>query len=127
MTQTAHTPTPCSPYYLHAGSLEVWICRNLGERLNHTDKSGSEGREILARLAFTMGTGEADGVPLDYEKVMTNAAFIVKACNAHDELVEALQRLTSEAECLAAGGKRDALFDKVFTEARAILAKVQSS
>lgn len=96
MTQTQDTPTPYrdyfankvkhGEYYLDAGAFEVWICRNLGEPLK--PKCGTDGREILARLAFTV---DDQGCQTDYEKVMTNAAFIVRACNSHDALVEALE------------------------------------
>jgi hypothetical protein len=53
-----------------------------------------------------------------------NAAFIVKACNAHDDLVAALKRMLLEFDFLIEAGRiPDVRNDVIFVAARAALAK----
>lgn len=87
------TPTPCSPYYLVPGALEVWVVRNMGEPLLH-GKCGTEGREILARMSFKV----VDGCQVDYDDVMAKAAVIVRACNSHDALIMVLEAIQDEGK-----------------------------
>lgn len=67
--EVQHTATP-------------WICRD-----NLVFASYGAGNGVLARVEG-IGAGSVEQV---YEKANANAEFIVKACNSHDELVEALE------------------------------------
>jgi hypothetical protein len=64
----------------------------------------------------------ADGTP---EEVAANAAFIVRACNAHDELATALREVVNATACLIAD-KRTLAEQTCLEAARAALAKVAS-
>lgn len=71
---TKHTPTPWSIHWLMGTGNYHWISRS----------SNEEDRVCLVEtFAPTDGDMEAVG--------KANAAFIVRACNSHDELVAALE------------------------------------
>lgn len=105
MTQTAHTPTPW-----------VYIAgKKGGGKMGSGNFHGTFAQisvrpdgEISNCESFTIHTQNSN----------EDAAFIVKACNAHDELVEALTDLMRARV-------RDNEVGPVTAKARAILAKVQ--
>ena len=76
------------------------------------------------------GGNGRDPVPLNE----INAAFIVRACNAHDDLVAALQTLLQSASATKAGQTDFAVWKScsaetigaVLNDARAALAKAQA-
>lgn len=82
-------------------------------------------------VAWVCGSDAIDGTP---QKAKANAEFIVRACNAHDELVAALEKQVAHTEQLAGMANRFAaqlgLGKKVNPEdwtdqARAALAKAK--
>ena len=71
--ETRHTPTP---WYTGKYSMQC------GAAADHIySRQSREPSEGIARCYAWVGRGEAEA----------NASFIVRACNAHDELVEALK------------------------------------
>lgn len=55
--------------------------------------TGYHGAEIYAN-------GTIARIPDDMRNWEANAAFIVKACNCHDELIEALKTLSNQADSM---------------------------
>lgn len=83
------------------------------------DRNGSIGRNVFVS---GMHIGGYMG-PIDLENdVEKKAAFIVKAVNCHDELVEALEEMTAEAPD---GWNIEDVY-RVIEKARAILAKAKA-
>lgn len=89
---------------------------------------------VISSLAFAKYGGSGSVVadvytpgthphaPTDYEISAANAAFICRACNAHDELVAALEGLR-EAYC--APGSCTEKISKAWTLAQAALARAK--
>ena len=96
--QTAHTPTPWK-----ADSLQPIVWSPVGEY---------ECREIIAE---TRDTNIPNGT------ATANAAFIVRACNAHDDLVAALRKAEFTLQTLTSRTARER--DACVVEIRAALAK----
>ncbi|WP_036305437.1 hypothetical protein [Methylopila sp. 73B] len=104
---SAHTPTP----WAVCGSDEHWI----------DIKPAREKRRISLSIA-TVATCTVDAE--------ANAAFIVRACNAHDDLVAALKAMVSDAVELAESGDAgfwDAEKVPAVIAARAALARAEAS
>ena len=94
--ETKHTPTPWK-----SNSMEIF----------------TDAGKTSKRIAFATGYAQGDQNTLD--EIRANAAFIVKAVNMHDELVEALQEWLDEADRLGIGKC------KGWEKARAILEKAK--
>ena len=61
-------------------------------------------------------------IPVTKDNAEANAQFIVKACNAHDKLVEALEDMVKVFEYCSADYDDS---DKVFLKAQALLKEVK--
>jgi len=96
--ETKHTPTPWK-----SNSMEIF-----------TDAGKSS-----KRIAFA--TGKAQGDDNELAELKATAAFIVRACNAHDELVAALERLLGRP-CPAGWMGKAAMREADAAEAQAIAA-----
>lgn len=83
-------------------------------------KVGSYGSNRLPTILTRNNTIIAICEPI--KECEANAAFIVKACNAHDELVAFVKKVAEEADKVAA---HRAVYKKLRDDARAIIAKVQ--
>ena len=82
MNKTAHTRTPWAYHKSKSGaSHRIW------------DTSNAAGGivEILPRFTFGEKQPGAEAI--------ANAEFIVRACNAHDDLVAALEAVVTDGEC----------------------------
>lgn len=73
MTQTAHTPTP-------------WVCAPSGMRDRY-----SQAYAIAQRGEKNLIAGLFDDVLGRGLTAKANAAFIVKACNAHDDMIDTIE------------------------------------
>jgi len=63
----------------------------------------------------------------DVEEAEANAAFIVRACNAHEELVKALETLLERANGLDQSATHDGLSNcNAITKARIAIAKAKA-
>lgn len=80
MTTQPHTPTPW-----HTGKTLVSYKDPMFSHTAIVNKADT------LRIANVAGVGDADS--------KANAAFIVKAVNCHEELVEALQRVSRAIDC----------------------------
>ncbi len=101
-------------------------------RLEHTPTPWKVGRD---NSLFPMAGGKRSWVIAQMAQCRTdkagqaNAAFIVRACNSHEELVKALEwallfvEQSDEAEISKWGGESLAHFRKDMEQARAALAK----
>jgi hypothetical protein len=100
MSDTKHTPTP------------YFVSERDGVDINfiHPNK-----REYMVARAFV-------GIKNDAE---ANAAFIVRACNCHDELVEALEKLLDLDWQILAQCDRDNSVNPRLAKARSALAKAR--
>lgn len=66
-----------------------------------------------------------NGARLTDEAQAQFAQYVVRACNAHDDLVAALREVLPLAECYARDNREDVWLDRL-NAARAVLAKVTS-
>ena len=84
-----HTPGPwkLSVFYTTAVSWEGPWDRRTVTITHPAPTPGNPGREVLVGHLVTTPGGESEDVR------RANAEFIVRACNAHDELLAALERL----------------------------------
>jgi hypothetical protein len=89
-------------------------------------RQSRDGYHILAGDSqFVASTAMHDSTTLEESE---NAAYIVKACNSHDDLaqaVEALLQIVMQADGCAFDQHLDSIDQAAVIRARAILAKVQ--
>lgn len=113
-----HTPTP---WRVEENTDLIWGCCN-------ADDTSSYGMGYPIISGFASFGGWADGRP-DYNEKEANAAFIVRAVNAHDDLVDALrlaERELAAVENGSTGGIPNsviALIPEALEAIRAALAK----
>lgn len=68
---------------------------------------------------------DAEGIEVAQANTVEDAAFIVRACNAHEDLLAACEAL--EASLLAAFEEKPKLFEQAITLAHAAIAKAKAS
>lgn len=98
MNTNKHTPTPWK-------SDGYWI-----------RQSGPNGTRMVADICYTgPHHTPADEYPESCRIVdKANAEFIVRACNCHDELVEALQAQEDAEEWIANADQNDPFFEETY-------------
>lgn len=101
MTETAHTPTP-------------WAYMVIENKYHEDNKT-----------IVTVATVYKDRQAIARCHSVEDAAFIVKACNAHDELVEVLKSYRDEVLDGVCGQASHDRVMQINETIRAILAKVQ--
>lgn len=97
--------------------------------LRHADKSpvyGYQIRDAAHNILATLAEyGMHAGAPLSPVTREANAAFIVRACNAHDDLVAALEMLVKWGAASGLGNSPRSKQWTMFESARATLAKAK--
>lgn len=93
--ENKHTPTP---WQLKPGETGVNYIRIRGTSLGHRYKIAN------VSCPFWKGMHEMEH---DHEESRANAAFIVRACNAHDELVDVAREALLVAGAIGAGREID--------------------
>jgi hypothetical protein len=89
MTNTRHTPLP----WLATSARKQSNSGNYRAQIRHIVHAPETGMDFNAYPAHALG-----GIHDTKEVAEANATFIVKACNAHYELLEALKRSLAFAE-----------------------------
>jgi hypothetical protein len=97
MTKSQHTPTPWKYEYIDRNRAII----SAPKGANHVYCLFGE---FVGPPDFEKET-QAIACKISAEEAAANATFIVRACNAHDALVEALEALADEAFRNMAGGK----------------------
>lgn len=107
--KTEHTPTPWEmlPAYTNRNAYPIGKLRNAG---------ATKYWDIV---------GEATGIGGTEEEDKANASFIVRACNAHDELLAACKRTKALIESEYCGRLANTPFQGFINEVEAAIAKAE--
>lgn len=108
--KTEHTPTPWLLPTTNKGRMPIYIAAKSDET--------KEGMVVVATI------GDFENGPLTYQETAANAALIVLAVNAHDDLVNALRDLQDDVDGFF-GDAPPSRFKKSMQKARALLADVK--
>ena len=120
-TQNAQSSAPTAKHTL--GLWKWWDEKSVSPRPDKYDLAKLE--TVDGHQIFTIYGGAGIEALGKSPQAKANAAFIVRACNAHEDLLAACEAL--EASLLAAFEEKPKLFEQAITLAHAAIAKAKAS